>query len=77
MIEDDAEESNGRDLDGGGLQDQIGHWMAVLDRWIKQFDQGMGGQEAATGSLESVDGRGGSSAPVDDYGRDPLAGPDS
>jgi len=30
------------DLEAGGLQDHIGHWVEVLDRWVKDLDRGMG-----------------------------------
>lgn len=26
----------------GGLHDHIGHWVKVLDRWVKELDKGMG-----------------------------------
>jgi hypothetical protein len=59
---------DGKELDGEALHDQIGHWMAALDRWIKQFDRGMGDHDGENVSLEGL--------PADDYGRDPSAGLD-
>lgn len=38
-----------QDLYGGGepapadLKDSIEHWLQVIDRWVQQIDQGMGG----------------------------------
>jgi hypothetical protein len=30
------------DLEAEGLQDHIGHWLEVLDRWVNDLDRGMG-----------------------------------
>jgi hypothetical protein len=37
-----------RDLDGGEaepgeLKDLVEYWVQVIDRWVQQIDQGMGG----------------------------------
>lgn len=76
MTEEDVKGPEGTKLDGEGLQDQIGHWMVVLDRWIKQFDRGMGGQQLEKESLDGADGHSGPPLQVEDYGRDPSAGAD-
>jgi hypothetical protein len=72
-----VEGSDGPELEGGDLPDQIGHWMAVLDRWIKQFDTGMGDQDAETGPLDGAANQGGALPPLEGDGRDPAIGSDS
>ena len=42
MVEEGAEGMDGEGPGEGGLQGQIGHWVEVLDRWVKELDRGMG-----------------------------------
>jgi hypothetical protein len=55
MVEDGAEriESEGREEDGP--KDQIGRWIEVLDRWVKDLDRGLGRNGADTTSEPAVE----------------------
>ena len=42
-------------LEKEGLQEQIGHWVEVLDRWVKDLDRGMGRNSADTASEPAME----------------------
>jgi hypothetical protein len=42
MLEERAGGIDSTDLEDGGLQEQIGHWVSVLDRWVNDLDRGLG-----------------------------------
>jgi hypothetical protein len=42
MIEEGAKGIETDGFEEEGLQDHIGHWVEVLDRWVKDLDRGMG-----------------------------------
>jgi hypothetical protein len=46
MIEEGAKGIESEGLEEEGLQDHIGHWVEVLDRWVKDLDRGMGRNRA-------------------------------
>jgi hypothetical protein len=52
----------------GSLQDEMAHWVEVLDRWIKRVDVGMDGRldETDGDSLDGIDGVAGASEPAPD-----------
>lgn len=55
MFEESAQGIESTDLEGLGLQDQIAHWVDVLDRWVKDLDRGMGRNGADTTSEPTVE----------------------
>jgi hypothetical protein len=56
MLEEGAGGIDSSDLEDGGLQEQIGHWVKVLDRWVKNLDRGMGGQGGDVPKQPPVEG---------------------
>lgn len=55
MIEEGAKGIESEAVEEEGLQDQIGHWVEVLDRWVKDLDRGMGRNGADTTSEPAVE----------------------
>jgi hypothetical protein len=55
MVEEGAQgiESEGQEEEG--LQDHIGYWVEVLDRWVKDLDRSMGRNGADTMSEPAVE----------------------
>jgi hypothetical protein len=60
MSEEDAGGLVGSNLDNGGLQDHIAHWVEVLDRWVKGIDRGMGKPDGEDASADGEAGDRGS-----------------
>jgi hypothetical protein len=55
MIEQGAEGIESEGPEGEGLQNQIGHWVEVLDRWVKDLDRSMGRNGADIASEPEVE----------------------
>jgi len=58
MVEEGAEGIDGEGPEEGGLQSQIGHWVEVLDRWVKDLDRGMGrngADKTSEPAIEDID----------------------
>jgi len=58
MIEEGAKGIESEGLEEEGLQDHIGHWVEVLDRWVKDLDRGMGRNGADVTSEPEVENSG-------------------
>jgi hypothetical protein len=50
MVDEGAKGIESEGLEEEGLQDHIGHWVEVLDRWVKDLDRSMGRNGADTAS---------------------------
>jgi hypothetical protein len=55
MVEEGAKGIESDGLEDGGLQGHIGHWVEVLDRWVKDLDRSMGRQGADAASEPAVE----------------------
>ena len=55
MVDEGAEGIGSEDPEEGSLQDQIGHWVEVLDRWVKDLDRGLGRNGADIASEPAVE----------------------
>lgn len=55
MLEESAQGIDSTDLEGVGLQDQIAHWVTVLNRWVTDLDRGLGRESGESRSQTTVD----------------------
>jgi hypothetical protein len=58
MLDERAGGIDRSDLEDGGLEEQIGHWVKVLDRWVNNLDRGMGREGGDDGAQPPADGTG-------------------
>ena len=76
MSGEDAEGSESASLDDGDLQDNIAHWLEVLDNWIRRIDRGMGRQDGEAASPDGAGASGPSTPSTEEHGAEPRAGAD-
>jgi hypothetical protein len=55
MIDEGAKGIETDGFEEEGLHDHIGHWVEVLDRWVKDLDRGMGRNGTDTASDTAVE----------------------
>src|ERR1700730_13290016 len=74
MSAEDAEGLDSAGLEEGGLQDNIAHWVEVLDRWVRRIESGMGRQDGEAASLDGERASGSTGPSLEDLSAEPGAG---